>query len=193
MDANGRQDDQISVVYGSETEVYYSCSIAWQNQFYIFGGKTQKQQISKLVGCELSRVGTLDFDHYLGGCTNIADNQVYLCFNAAEGNNYKKCRVASGPLGNFDEISQSAFPHRYTQVASSNSKFPSTVDLLKIWVWKKNASGWIIHWNQKFLADLLVVGSYDPYNVKTERYKIEVGQWVTVDDYPFVSESNDSI
>ena len=38
-----------------------------------------------------------------------------------------------------------------------------------------------------------MVGSYDPYNVKTERYKIEVGQWVTVDDYPFVSESNDSI
>ena len=79
VDASGRQDDQVSVVFGSETEVYRSCSISWQNQFFVFGGGNQTQQISKLVGCELSRVGTLDFGHSYGGCANVANNQVYLC------------------------------------------------------------------------------------------------------------------
>ena len=100
-----------------------SCSLSWRNQFFVFGGFSQKRQISQLVGCELSRVGTLDFDHYYGGCTNVADDRMYLCFNIGDSNDYKKCRVASDPMGSFTEVSKSAFEHRYTRVASSNSKF----------------------------------------------------------------------
>ena len=109
--------------FGQDTEAYLSCSISWRNQFFVFGGINQRRQISKLIGCELTRVGTLDFDHYYAGCANVADNQLYLCFNTVDTADYKKCRVASDPLGNFAEITQSAFEHRYTRVAASNSKF----------------------------------------------------------------------
>lgn len=125
VDAEGRQDGNIVMLFGKDTEVYLSCSLSWRNQFFVFGGYNQKRQISQLVGCELSRVGTLDFDHYRGGCTNVADDQLYLCFNAVDSNDYKKCRVASNPMGNFTEVSKSAFEHAYTRIASSNSKFLS--------------------------------------------------------------------
>ena len=127
VDAEGRQDGNIVMLFGKDTEVHASCSLSWRNQFFVFGGWSQKRQISQLVGCELSRVGTLDFDHSYGGCTNVADDQLYLCFNIGDSVDYKKCRVASDPMGNFTEVSQSAFEHRVTRVASSNSKFLSQV------------------------------------------------------------------
>ena len=113
------------MLYGEDTEVFYSCSISWRNQFFVFGGfsPSLKRQISKLVGCKLSRVGTLDFDHSYGGCASLADNQVFLCFDYIRSEDYRKCRVASDPLGDFTVVSRSSFDHRYTRVASSDSKF----------------------------------------------------------------------
>ena len=122
MDSEGRQDDDIVMLFGVGTEVYRSCSISWRNQFFVFGGESQKRQISRLVGYELLRIGTLDFDHYFGGCTNVADDQLYLCFSSADGGDYKKCRVASDPMSDFTEVQLSVFEHKTTRVASSNSK-----------------------------------------------------------------------
>ena len=79
--------------FDQDTEAYCSCSISWQNQFFVFGGSSQRRQISKLIGCELTRVGTLDFDHYRGGCANVADNQLYLCFNIGTSTDSKNCRL----------------------------------------------------------------------------------------------------
>ena len=90
------------------TEIDRSCSITWQNQHYVFGGTNEKTQISKIVGCGLTKIGDLDFDHYYGACSNMADEKIYLCFNDANGDK-KVCRMATSPTGNFSEIDKSVY------------------------------------------------------------------------------------
>ena len=52
---------------GEKTEVYYSCSLTWRGRFFVFGGNTQKTQMSIINGCRLERVDSLDFDQTYGG------------------------------------------------------------------------------------------------------------------------------
>jgi len=116
--AAGRQDTNFDFVFGEGTEVDYSCSMTWKNELYIFGGRSQKRQISKLIGCQLTRIGELEFDHYLGACANVADAKLYLCFNDASGD-YDKCRVALSPTGIYEEINRSIHYHAFTRIAAS--------------------------------------------------------------------------
>ena len=123
VDANGRNDGNIFMVFDEGTEVYRSCALTWRNEFFVFGGNSQTRQISKLSGCRLSLVGTLAFDHYLATCSNVGGQAIYLCFNANNADDYKKCRSATNPLGNFTEVTLSTFEHRFTRIASSPSEF----------------------------------------------------------------------
>ena len=93
--------------------------MTWQNELYIFGGGSKKRQISKLVGCELTLIGLLGFNHARGACANVADAKLYLCFNAANSGDDNKCRVALSPTGIFKEINRSNFDHRETRIAAS--------------------------------------------------------------------------
>ena len=93
--------------------------MTWQNELYIFGGDTKKKQISKLTGCELTKIGELDFNHEYGACANVADAKLYLCFNAYKSGDYNRCRVATSPTGVFEEIDRSNFDHRWTRIAAS--------------------------------------------------------------------------
>ena len=43
------------------TEAVKSCSINWQNQWYVFGGESNKRQITKLHGHKLERLGFFFF------------------------------------------------------------------------------------------------------------------------------------
>ena len=43
----------------SETASHKSCCVNWKNQLFIFGGQTNKRQISRLTGHRLKRVGHL--------------------------------------------------------------------------------------------------------------------------------------
>ena len=106
---------------GENTQVYYSCSITWRNKHFVFGGYNEKKQISQLIGCELKRVGSLAFDHFFGACTTVGDNLIYLCFNYASGD-YKKCRMATSPIGQFEEINASTYNHHYVRIAASDCK-----------------------------------------------------------------------
>ena len=54
--------------YSDRTEVYYSCSITYRGEFYVFGGEGYQRQISKLEGCLFQRVGVLSFDFAFGAC-----------------------------------------------------------------------------------------------------------------------------
>ena len=38
---------EASFQYGSSTEVYYSCSVEYKNEFYVFGGENIKNQVNK--------------------------------------------------------------------------------------------------------------------------------------------------
>ena len=116
--AAGRQDTDFDFAFGEGTEVVCSCSMTWKNELYIFGGGREMRQISKLVGCQLTKVGELDFDHYWGACANVADAKLYLCFNDNLGD-LNKCRVATSPTSVLEEINQSSYDHRWTRIAAS--------------------------------------------------------------------------
>ena len=116
--------------YGKNTTAYYSSSITFKNEFYIFGGNGgQARQISKLVGTEVLRVGTLAFDHYYATSGNIADEIIYLCFHhITEGlpgtgsRELRLCRYATEPIGEYSESPLSNHDHKATRIGCSPSK-----------------------------------------------------------------------
>ena len=119
VDANGRHD---TVLLGY-SDVYLSCSVTYRGKFYIFGGSEQNsRQIIEVKGCSLSRIGTLDFDHYIGACSNVDDRQIYLCFDEKD---TKQCRSAVEPLGTFTKIEQSSYGHSTIRTAASPSSLNS--------------------------------------------------------------------
>ena len=78
-DVNGREDYEFFFLYRADTEVDGSCSLMWQNEAYIFGGLSEKRQISKVGGCSLTRIGSLPFTFANGACT-VNQGTMYLCF-----------------------------------------------------------------------------------------------------------------
>ena len=78
-------DDQTEVraklfqIEAIKLKVNYSCSVNFQNEMFIFGGMFIKDQISKVTGCSMTRIGTLDFDFNGGGCANFEDRSIILC------------------------------------------------------------------------------------------------------------------
>ena len=110
------------MLINEQSEVYKSCSVQWRNGFYVFGGSSNKRQISKVDGCQLRPIGSLAFDHYTGGCS-VMNDAIYLCFNVVfNSGDYKRCRSATEPTENFTQIPLSTFDHRWARTASSNSK-----------------------------------------------------------------------
>ena len=80
-DLSGSQITEFDFTYDDETEVEASCSIIWQNENYVFGGLTKKRQIAKISGCSLLHIGELAFDYIAGGCANVNNEKILLCFN----------------------------------------------------------------------------------------------------------------
>ena len=115
-------DKDFSFSFGEGTQALFSCSITWRNQFFVFGGKADRKQISILNGCQLERIGSLAFDQYYGGCANVGDEAIYLCFNQEAADN-KKCRFGVDPLGEFREVEKSLYPHRETRIRASVTSF----------------------------------------------------------------------
>lgn len=126
-DGNGKTEqagEDFRFIFGEHTEVLYSCSITWHGQFFIFGGSTERRQISKLNGCTLERIGQLLFDQKDGGCAVLNDD-IYLCFNTYGDlyDDYRKCRKAREPTGAFDEIRLSSHHHKSTRLGASPGHF----------------------------------------------------------------------
>ena len=119
--ATGREDRNFYFVMGEATQARFSCSLTFKNRQYVFGGNTERRQISQIVDCSLKRIDTLKFDHFQGACTNFADTLIYLCFNDAK-EDEKKCRVSNSPNGEFEEINKAINDHRYTRIASNDCK-----------------------------------------------------------------------
>ena len=164
IDAKGRRDRNLVVSFGEQTEVYKSCSVTYRNRFYVFGGERHERQISEVTLCGLKRIGSLEFDHKWGACSNTDNRKIYLCFGLSD---TKQCRSAADPLGKFTEIASSAYRHYGARTAASSSKF----DVI---------NGFCI-----ISAELLAVGSFIPSHAKTEMYLSEVSYWKEFADYPF--------
>ena len=105
--------------YGTDTEVFYSCSINWQGDMYLYGGTSEKRQVSLVEQCQLTRVSTLSFDLRYGACTNINNEEVVLCFDYSDN---KKCWKSSNPEGPFSSIADSLKNHRQTRIANDQGK-----------------------------------------------------------------------
>ena len=60
---NGEQESKkVGINFEVETEVSESCSIVWQGDMFLFGGKYNKRQISIVDECNLKSLGSLPFD-----------------------------------------------------------------------------------------------------------------------------------
>ena len=120
--------------FGIGTEVEHSCSLQWRNNFYIFGGRNEKRQLSMInrVNNRLERKGSLDFDFYLGGCTVLNQTTFVLCFDF---NEKDVCRQSNNSLGSvpgsFTELAKSNYEHRLTKISSFEGK--------KFFFWKFQA------------------------------------------------------
>ena len=99
IDSNGEFNEYIS--FESHAPVYGACSLTWKNEHYVFGGRVEKTLISKIIKCSLEPIGNLNamktFSHYHGGCTNMNDEYIYLCFSSENKHDIRKCHVASSP------------------------------------------------------------------------------------------------
>ena len=68
----------------------------------------------------MKQIGQLEFDHYSGGCANVRNQIVYLCFNFDK-EDVRICRLASSPTGQFEKIAESFHNHDGTRIAASES------------------------------------------------------------------------
>ena len=99
VNSAGEQQELTCFELDPMTQAYQSCSVIWNNQLFIFGGKVEPRQISQLTGHKLERVGNLTFDHQDGSCSNMANEYIFLCFsyfNIPSDSNV--CRRSTGPL-----------------------------------------------------------------------------------------------
>ena len=105
--------------FGQGTEVYFSCSLQWLNNYYVFGGQNEKKQVSMVSGNRLERKGTLDFNFLYGACTVLNQFTIVLCFDWDERN---VCRQSTNPLGSFRKLPNSNYDHRRTRITSFDGK-----------------------------------------------------------------------
>ena len=121
-DSSGKAEyagEDFDFVFGDETEVKASCSVTYRGDFYVFGGyqKQNQNQISKLAGCSLKRIGSLDFGLYYGACAAVKEESIYLCFSHSYG---KKCYIGANALDTFSRVKESQFDHKLTRIAAND-------------------------------------------------------------------------
>ena len=92
-------------------EVRDSCGVTHENNFFIYGGQSNKRQVLQLTDCSLSNIGSIPFNHYRG-----ANRLIILSFDHDED---KQCRKATTPLGEWSDMALSTYDHHATQIATS--------------------------------------------------------------------------
>lgn len=123
LNTAGEQEELGCFERDDTTQAEFSCAVNWNNQMFIFGGWSRSRQISKLTGHKLEHIGDLSFDHRAGACSVMANRFIFLCFNRADSNDWKRCRQSSGPLEQFSEVALASHRHLYGLTSSSESKF----------------------------------------------------------------------
>ena len=122
IDIDGNQDARnFFFKFGDDTEAFCSCSLIYKGIHYVFGGRDEKRQISKIDSCALKRIGSLPFDMYGGGCT-VANDLIFIGFGDKDGDSNKGFHSTDSPLGPFTGLGSSIYSHSSTQISSSESK-----------------------------------------------------------------------
>ena len=106
---SGEVDNDIDFNYEDFTEVYISCGVTLNGEFWIFGGANHRRQVclfqlclpllncyisqmSKIIDCSLRHFGDLEFDFRYGACNTFRNEIEYawLCFDDI---GMKSCRT----------------------------------------------------------------------------------------------------
>ena len=113
----------VAFTFGEGSSAYESCSVTFQNEVFMFGGNGPDgaTQISKVVGCQLERIGDLDFSFSYGACTNRADAEIFLCFSDISGEG-KRCRSSFDPEAGYVRVADSNYDHTVTRISASECK-----------------------------------------------------------------------
>ena len=103
-------NSNLSVNFTDQTEFYRSCTVEFKGEFWILGGATHKNQvrvnkiiefsnkfivieISKIINCEVTRVGDMPSKFYGGACDVFTFGQpkILVCFSF--GSQYQDCQT----------------------------------------------------------------------------------------------------
>ena len=103
----------------SRTEVRLSCSATINGEFYIFGGSTQRRQVSKIIDCSLNRVGDLPYELYYPACGTFKfpEERSMICFPF----NHAKSCVSFDGLVSYTHPN-STFTHYATTLSSIDNQ-----------------------------------------------------------------------
>ena len=93
------------------------------NTLYILGGSNQQRQVSRLDGCELSRVGSLPFNLKFGTCATIDSRAIVACFDTSNQRSHvRSCHITMNPLDEWLALPKSTYNHRGIQIAASSNE-----------------------------------------------------------------------
>ena len=128
IDGNGKSKEiRFSYNFLKGSEVFLKpCSIVWHGTMFVFGGVkkagvtlTNSRVISKVEKCQLKKYGELKFDLVEGGCAQLNNEKVFLCFDQKS---KKNCYESTGPLNSFTKLPTSTVGHASAQIAVSKGK-----------------------------------------------------------------------
>ena len=117
VDSIGRRDTLPCFTKDPEFSAYQACGLTWQNKFYTFGGYYSKRAIIQLSGTHLKNIGSLSFNFYYGGCANMNDQKIFLCFRPETS---YQCHTTTSVSEEFAAIEPSNYPHRITRISASS-------------------------------------------------------------------------
>ena len=112
---------KLAFSFPTDTEVDLSCSLLFNDKMYIFGGRYEKRQISRVKDCGLKRIGNLDFDFLHGTCALMQSTTLVLCFDWFRYGG-KVCRIADSPTASFKKIRESNYHHYAIKIVSNEGK-----------------------------------------------------------------------
>ena len=79
--------------------------------------------------CKLTRVGTLPFRLLGGACTNVNNEEFYLCF---DDKSPYKCYKGTEPDGSFTSIADSLQNHWPSRIANNQGKLAFSIRLIAL-------------------------------------------------------------
>ena len=124
IDGRG-ESKEIEFDYKSRTQANGACSIIWHGKMYLFGGYSNRRQISVVDGCKLKKKGILPFKMNVGVCAQRDNVEIFICFQYAKkkhGETWKTCLRSIGPLEPFSRLPSSTYNHRRTSIAVTSGK-----------------------------------------------------------------------
>ena len=129
LDKSGQKISNFTFDDNNKRKIYGEISIIFKGEFWIYGGTTglnSISKISKVIGCEVREVGQIKLNNRekrfaLGRGAVRNDERIYLCFSYWT---FQGCIKSNDPTGPFTSIQDNTqFYHRRTAMTSSKGEY----------------------------------------------------------------------